>query len=50
MKSKLLLLGFLCTSAPVFAAPLTESTFTEIVKEVNVVAAATKTAQPGTVN
>jgi len=29
---------------------LTESTFTEIVKEVNVVAAATKSAQPGAVN
>lgn len=50
MKSKLFLLGFLCTSVAAFAEPLTQSTFTEIVKEVNVVAATTKTAQPGTVN
>jgi len=50
MKSKLLLAALLCTCTPAFAAPLTESTFTEIVKDVNVVAAATKTAQPATIN
>src|ERR1043165_6437218 len=50
MKPKLLLIGFFCACLPAFAAPLTESTFTEIVKDVNVVAATTKAAQPATVN
>ena len=50
MKMKLLLAGVLCACGPAFAAPLTQSTFTEIVKEVNVVAATTKTAQPASVN
>ena len=50
MKPKLLFIGFLCTCMPALAAPLTESTFTEIVKDVNVVAATTKTAQPAAVN
>jgi hypothetical protein len=50
MKLKLLLVGLLCVRASAFAAPLTQSTFTEIVKDVNVVAATTKTAQPATVN
>jgi hypothetical protein len=50
MKPKLLFIGCLCACAPAFAAPLTQSTFTEIVKDVNVVAATTKTAQPATVN
>ncbi len=50
MKPKLLLLGFFCACLPAFAAPLTESTFTEIVKDVNVVTATTKTAQPAAVN
>lgn len=49
MKTKLLLAGVLCACAPAFAAPLTESTFTEVVKDVNVVAASTKVAQPATV-
>jgi hypothetical protein len=50
MKTKLLLAGVLCACLPAFAAPLTESTFTEVVKDVNVVAATTKAAQPATVN
>jgi hypothetical protein len=50
MKTKLLLAGLLCACVPAFAVPLTESTFTEIVKEVNVVAATTKTAQPASVS
>jgi hypothetical protein len=50
MKTNLLLVTLLCASMTALAAPLTESTFTEIVKEVNVVAAATKSAQPGAVN
>ncbi len=37
-------------SAPVFAAPLTESTFTEVVKEVNKVAPDTKAAESAKVN
>jgi hypothetical protein len=50
MKPKLLLVGFLCTCVSAFAVPLTESTFTEVVKDVNVVAAASKAAQPAIVN
>jgi hypothetical protein len=50
MKTNLLLAGLLCVAMPAFAAPLTQSTFTEVVKEVNVVAATTKTAQPAAVN
>jgi hypothetical protein len=50
MKTKLLLAGMLCACVPAFATQLTESTFTEIVKDVNVVAATTKAAQPATVN
>ena len=50
MKPKIILIGFFCACLPAFAAPLTESTFTEIVKDVNVVAATSKAAQPATVN
>jgi hypothetical protein len=50
MKSTLFLAGILCACVPAFAAPLTESTFTEVVKDVNVVAANTKVAQAATVN
>ena len=50
MKTNLILAGLLCGCAPALAAPLSESTFTEIVKQVNVVAAATQTAAPATVN
>jgi hypothetical protein len=49
MKTKLLFAAVLCACLPAFAAPLTESTFTEVVKDVNVVAASTKMAQPATV-
>ena len=45
MKTKLLLAGLVAAgSSWLAAAPLTESTFTEIVKDVNVVTAATKAA------
>ena len=50
MKPKILLIGFFCICVSAFTAPLTESTFTEIVKDVNVVAATTKSAEPATVN
>ena len=50
MKPKFLLIGIFCACVPTFAAPLSESTFTEIVKDVNVVAATTKAAQPAAVN
>lgn len=50
MKTKLFIAGLLCGCVPIFAAPLTQSTFTEVVKDVNVVSASTKTAQPATVN
>jgi hypothetical protein len=50
MKTKLLLAGVLCACVPAFAAQLTESTFTEVVKDVNVVAASTKVAQAASVN
>ena len=50
MKPNLFILGLLCGCIPGFAAPLTQSTFTEIIKDVNVVAATTKAAQPATVN
>ena len=50
MKSKLLLVGIMCACIPAWAAQLTESTFTEVVKDVNVVAASTKVAQAATVN
>jgi FecR-like protein len=50
MKPKLFFIGLFCACAPAFAAPLTESTFTEIVKDVNVVTATTKAAQPAAVN
>ena len=50
MKTKLLFAGILCACLPAFAAQLTESTFTEVVKDVNVVAANTKVAQAATVN
>src|SRR5256885_14584075 len=50
MKPKLFFIGLFCACVPAFAAPLTESTFTEIVKDVKVVAATTKPAQPATVN
>jgi hypothetical protein len=50
MKSKLLVFILVCACAPALAAPLTESTFTEVVKDVNVVAASTKAAQPASVD
>ena len=50
MKTKLLLFGVLSACASALATPLTESTFTEVVKDVNVVAASTKVAQAATVN
>ena len=50
MKTKLLLLGVLSACASALAASLTESTFTEVVKDVNVVAASTKVAQAASVN
>src|SRR5215469_13001122 len=50
MKTKLFVAGLLCGCVPVFAAPLTESTFTEVVKDVNVVSASTKAAAPANVN
>lgn len=50
MKTNFLLAGLLCLCATAFAAPLTESTFTEVVKDVNVVAASTKAAQPASLN
>jgi len=50
MKAKLLLAGALCVCLPAFAAQLTESTFTEVVKDVNVVAASTKVAQAAAIN
>jgi hypothetical protein len=50
MNSKLLLAGLLCVCTLAFAEPLTQSTFTEIVKDVNVVAASTKAAQAANVN
>jgi hypothetical protein len=50
MKTKLLFAACVCASLPAFAAPLTESTFTEVVKDVNVVVASTKVAQAAAVN
>lgn len=50
MKIKFFLAGLLCICVPALAAPLTESTFTEVVKDVNVVAASTKAAQPANLN
>lgn len=50
MKAKLFIAGLLCGSMPLFAAPLTQSTFTEVIKDVNVVSANTKAAQAATVN
>src|SRR5476651_1092856 len=52
MKIRFLLAGLaICASVPAFAAgPLTESTFTEIIKQANVVAAADKTVTPAKVN
>jgi len=50
MKTNLFLLGLLCACAPAFGVPLTQSTFTEVVKEVNVVVADTKASQPASVS
>lgn len=50
MKTNFFLAGLLCICVPAFAAPLTESTFTEVVKDVNVVTASTKAAQPASLN
>ncbi|HWC60880.1 MAG TPA: FecR family protein [Verrucomicrobiae bacterium] len=50
MNPKLFLVASLCACVPAFAEPLTQSTFTEVVKDVNVVAASTKAAQPAAVN
>jgi len=41
---------FVGLALPLHAAPLTESTFTEVIKEVNIVADATKSATPARVN
>src|ERR1051325_1238169 len=50
MKTKFVQAGiFLASGLVLAAAPLTESTFTEIVKDVNVVAQATKAASPASV-
>src|ERR1041384_3090030 len=50
MKTKFVQAGiFLVGGLALIAAPLTESTFTEIVKDVNVVAQATKAASPASV-
>lgn len=51
MKTRILLAAFLAGgSLGLFADPLTQSTFTEVVKDVNVVAATTKAASAATVN
>jgi FecR-like protein len=51
MKTKFLLAGLIGVCSSAFGAePLTQSTFTEVIKEVNAVAAATKTAQPAKVS
>jgi hypothetical protein len=51
MKTSLLLVAVVLGGGlSLRAAPLTESTFTEVVKDVNVVAASTKAAQPANVN
>jgi hypothetical protein len=52
MKTSFLLVAILLAGGGLAlrAAPLTESTFTEVVKDVNVVAASTKAAQPANVN
>jgi hypothetical protein len=49
MKTRFLLAVVLSGGVCLHAAPLTESTFTEIIKEVNVVPQATKTAKPAQV-
>lgn len=50
MKTRILLAAFLAGgSLGLFADPLTQSTFTEVVKDVNVVVATTKAATPATV-
>ncbi|MEY2465574.1 MAG: hypothetical protein QOD03_95 [Verrucomicrobiota bacterium] len=49
MKTKIVLASLMCCVSGL-AAPLSESTFTEIVKEVTVVPQATKTAQPAQIN
>lgn len=51
MKTRILLAAlFVSGILSLRADPLTQSTFTEVVKEVNVVAATTKAAQPASVN
>jgi len=50
MKTMILVVGALSTTALLLgAAPLTQSTFTEVIKDVNVVASATKAATPAKV-
>src|SRR4051794_25155734 len=50
MKTRFLLAAVLGAGVCLRAASLTESTFTEIIKDVNVVPAATKTAAPAQMN
>ena len=51
MKTSFLIVAFfVCGTLALQADPLTESTFTEVVKDVNVVAPATKAAEPASVN
>lgn len=50
MKTKLLCAALTGMLLPLWAAPLTESTFTEIVRDVNVVDAATKNTAPAQTN
>jgi hypothetical protein len=51
MKTRILICGlFLVAAVPLQAKPLTESTFTEVIKDVNVVAQPTKTAAPAKAN
>jgi hypothetical protein len=51
MKTKFIFAAMVCGSiATLNAAPLSESKFTEVVKQVSTVAASTKTAHPATVN
>jgi hypothetical protein len=50
MKTNLILAGLVVAgSSSLVAAPLTESTFTEVIKDVNVVASSTKAASPAQV-
>src|ERR1041385_5852944 len=50
MKTRFLVMFVFSGALAISAAPLTESTFTEVVKDVNIVAATTKTLQVAQVN